>query len=185
MERKRFGNRLAEEFNIPYEKILPFFKKEFATCVKGKADLKKEIIKYFSDWGWTDSAEALLSNWLSGTKANENILEIIDQLRENKINCYLVSDQEKYRAEYITQELNFKNRFDKCFFSCDLGFRKIERDFYSEVLKQIKVSPPEVVFWDDDEKNLNVAKGFGIQAELYVDFDDFIKKIRESFGVGL
>ena len=49
LERKRFGNRLAEEFNIPYEKILPFFKKEFATCVKGKADLKKEIIKYLSD----------------------------------------------------------------------------------------------------------------------------------------
>lgn len=178
-EKKRFGNKLAEDFNIPYDKIQPFFKNEFVLCSEGKADLKKEISKYLVDWGWNKPIEDLLNYWFSGTKVNTKILEAVDVLLRNNVNCYLTTDQEKYRADYILNKLGINQHFNKCFFSCDIGYRKIDSRFFEEILKDIKISPHEIVYWDDDEKNLKVAEKLGIKTELYSDFDGFYEKIRK------
>ena len=42
----RFSQRFSDEFDVPFEKIIPFFKNEFQLCLIGKADLKKELKKY-------------------------------------------------------------------------------------------------------------------------------------------
>ena len=42
---KYFSQRFSDEFNIPMEKILPFFKNEFQLCLVGKADIKTELNK--------------------------------------------------------------------------------------------------------------------------------------------
>ncbi|MFH1612110.1 MAG: HAD family hydrolase [bacterium] len=178
-EEKRFGNRLADDYNIPYEKILYFFKGEFLLCSEGKADLKEEIVKYFDNWGWDKSLDELLKYWFEGTKTKSEILETVDKLKSNGSNCYLVTDQEKYRAGYISNDLNFDKIFDKCFYSCDIGYRKIHKQFFEKILKEINVNPDEILYWDDDDKNLTVANELGIKTELYSDFDSFVKKMQE------
>lgn len=177
-EEKRFGNRLAEDFNIPYEKILPFFKKEFVLCNEGKADLKKEIFKYFADWRWNRPIEDMFDYWFSGTKANEEVLKVADRLRNNGISCFLTTDQEKYRADYILNELGVAKHFDKCFFSCDIGYRKIDVRFFEAILKDTGIPVQETLYWDDDGKNLEVAAKLGIKTELYSGFNDFYEKIK-------
>lgn len=178
-EEKRFGNRLAEDFNISYDKILPFFKNEFSLCSEGRADLKKEIAKYLSDWAWNKPIEDLLDYWFSGAKVNADLLKIVDELRGNGIKCYLTTDQEKYRADYISNKLGLSKHFDKCFFSCDIGHRKTDNRFFEKVLKDINIPAREILYWDDDGKNLKVAKELGIKTELYSGFDNFRQKMKE------
>ncbi len=60
-----FSQRFSREFGVPIEEILPFFENEFQLCLTGKADLKKEISKYFGRWGWKKSIDELFSYWFS------------------------------------------------------------------------------------------------------------------------
>lgn len=172
-EEKRFGDRLSEDFNIPYEKILPFFKNEFILCREGKADLKEEIVKYFNEWNYNESADDLVKYWVEGTFSDKEVLKFVNQLRKKGLKCYLATDQMCYRAEYILKDLGLENYFDKCFFSCDLKCGKEKETFFEKIIQKLQLKPEEILYWDDDEKNVEIAKKVGINAKFYSGLDEF------------
>lgn len=49
LEKNPFSKRLSQKFNVPMEKISPFFQQEFKLCSVGRADLKEEVKKYLAD----------------------------------------------------------------------------------------------------------------------------------------
>ena len=172
---KYFSERLAEEFSVAREKTMPFFRGVFVQCVLGRADLKEEVAKYLYDWKWKRTVDELLEYWFSGEReVDTKLLKYIDEIRTSGIHCYLVTDQEKYRAEYILNAMGLGEHFDGAFFSCGLGYRKSDREFFEEVLKKISnVEPGEVLYFDDDEKNIAVAGAVEISAKLYMSFENF------------
>ena len=88
---------------------------------------------------------------------------------------YFVSDNEKERANYVMNTLGLNDDSDGAFFSYQLGFTKAEPEFFHEVLNQLGADAKDVEYWDDDQKNVDVAKSVGIDARLYVDFEEFKK----------
>jgi len=111
-----FSTRLAKKYNISHKKILPFFQKEFNDCLIGKANLKKEVKKYFAKWGWRKSVDVLLDYWfIKENEINQQIIRSIKELREKGVKCLLATNQEKHRTDYIINNLGFKKIFnDKC-----------------------------------------------------------------------
>lgn len=95
------------------------------------------------------------------------MLEIAKKLREKGVKVCLASDNEKYRAEYLLNEVGLKRYFDETFFSCFLGHTKSEPEFFKAIIKKLNLKPKEIVYFDDDPKNVAVAKKFGINARLY------------------
>ena len=175
-----FSARLHDEFGVPAEAVLPFFKNEFRRCTEGKADLKEELASYLPKWGWEKGADELLRVWFSGERAvNEALLRTVHALRQKGIGCYLASDNEKYRARYVMEVMGLKSRFDGAFFSCDLGYTKANPKFYEEVLKELSLAPGKIMCWDDDARNVSVAKSAGIDAYLYEGMDGFTKRMAE------
>lgn len=174
--RKRLSSKIyAEKYHIPYEKIDPFFRQEFQLCLLGKADLKKEIASYVAEWGEGHTVDIFLAEWfLQENVPEERVLRLVKKLGE-KVPIYLASDQEKYRASYIWREMEFKEYFQKSFFSCHIGYSKHDKEFFEEILRELGVAPSEIMFWDDDPKNIVVAKELGIDAYLYEDYDEFEK----------
>ena len=60
---------------------------------------------------WKGSVNELLSIWFTGERVtNEAILRIVDELRAKGTKCYLVSDNEKYRASYVMNEMGLSQR---------------------------------------------------------------------------
>lgn len=47
-----FSQQYCREFNVPYEKNLPFFQNDFKPCLVGQADLKKVVKPWLVKWGW-------------------------------------------------------------------------------------------------------------------------------------
>lgn len=179
LEKNPFSKRLSKEFNLPMEKISPFFQQEFKLCSVGKADLKEEIRKYLAAWNWQKSVDDILAFWFDGEGAiDERIIKTVGDLRKKGIKCYLVSDQEKYRAEFLLNKLGLDKFFDGRFISCQVGFSKSDDEFFQNVIENISpVAPQKIMFWDDDEKNLEPARKLGIDARFYKNFDEFEKKI--------
>lgn len=175
-----FSDRFSKEFGISKEKILPFFKKEFLHCLAGNADLKEELNKYLAQWGWKKSVEELLEYWFSQERtADQKLLDYIAELRKRGVKCFLQTNNEKYRTEYLWETVGLKSHFDGIFSSSHLGYKKPEQEFWSAIYARMGAPEKDTILvWDDDRENVESAKNFGFQAELYTDFDSFQDKMR-------
>jgi putative hydrolase of the HAD superfamily len=177
-----FSAKISREHHIPEEKVMPFFKGEFQDCVVGKADLKKVIQPYLKEWAWQGTVEDLLKYWFeSEQEIDERILEQINNLKSKGAKCYLATKQEKYRTEYLRKNLGFEDLFDGIYSSCEMGYKKPDKDFFEYINDDLKkgenLKPEEIMFWDNEEANVAAAKGVGWQSHLYDGFEDFEKII--------
>ncbi|HEV8601270.1 MAG TPA: HAD hydrolase-like protein [Patescibacteria group bacterium] len=180
---KRFSEFYTEQFNVPLEKLLPFFQKELDQIQAGKADLKVKLQPYLADWNWSRSVDELLEYWFKVENyIDQKLVESIALLRQNGIKCYLTTNQEKYRTQYLKNVMGMDKIFDGIFSSSSLGVLKPEPGYWEKVLSEIKVNKNEVLIWDDEQETIESAKKFGFNAELYTNFDDYKEKMT-NFGI--
>jgi putative hydrolase of the HAD superfamily len=172
-----FSVQFCQEFKINYGKILPFFEDEFQPCLVGKADLKKKIKPWLKKWNWQKSVDEFLEYWFKAEHHfDERVVELIKKLREAGIKCHLTTNQEKYRTEYMRQQMGFGEIFDTVFSSAEIGFKKPQKEYFAHVLKKIGLRKSEIQFWDDKEKNVEAAAAFGFDARIYKNFEEFEKE---------
>jgi len=170
---KYFSELYAEKNNIDLSRLKPFFTGKFRECQQGKADLKKELVELLPTWNWSGSVEEFIKYWFTtDTDPDSFVLDVVQKLRSAGKRCFLVTDQEKYRAQYLNEQHKFSTFFDKCFYSCDLGFRKSEKEFFQAVVQKTGFQPEEIIYLDDDLDDVATAKELGLQARLYTGIDD-------------
>lgn len=185
---KMFSVRYQEKYNISNDKMLAFFDTIFQDCLVGRADLKEAIKPYLKDWKWDGSIDELLKFWFRAEdKPNLKMIYFIEKLREKGIKCYLMTNQEKYRTEYMKVDMNFDNIFNKIYSSAYIGYAKPDLKYYeavyNEINKEIKVNKDEIIFFDDGKKEVEGAINFGIKAYLYEDFDKFVSILSNNYKI--
>lgn len=169
-----FSVKYCEEYKVPYENIFPFFKNEFQPCLIGKADLKEQIKPYLEKWGWKKSAEDFLEYWFKAEhNIDQRVVEVIEKLKKSGVKCYLATNQEKYRTEYLRNQMGFDKIFDRIFSSAEIGYKKPQPEFFDKIIAEIGLNRGDVQFWDDTEKNVQGAKDFGLDARHYKGFEEF------------
>lgn len=179
-----FSNQLERDYNITSITVQPFFMGVFQDCLVGKADLKEVLPSHLSKWGWKGSVDDFLEYWFKAEhKIDERIIEKIKELQQKGIKFYLATNQEKYRAAYLKNEMGFGDVFDTIYASALVGFKKPQREFFEYIQKDLekqRITKDEVVFWDDQEKNVRAAEEFGWNAKLYKEYDEFEKEIEDN-----
>ena len=173
------SEKFAKDLNVPLEKILVFFKNEFQLCKIGQADIKEVLKKYLPEWGWKKSEDEFLKYWFDyDSVLNEQMIESIKNLRARGISCYLATNNEKNRVEYLSNTLNFKNIFNGIFSSDKVGCQKNQQEFWQQVHNSLgKPDKESVLCWDDEEKNIEAIKNFGFLTEVYANFEEYKNKI--------
>ena len=175
-----FSQILERDYNIPLEKMLPFFTGVFQECMFGQADLKIELEKVKDEWGWKKTIDELLEEWFAfENKPNKEMFALIKRLRENGVKCYLATNQEKYRGDYLRKEMGFDKLFDGLFISAEIGYKKKEPKFFEEVYTSLNeagrmplsvlLEKNEILFIDNEEENIDSAIKFGIDTHLFTD----------------
>jgi len=178
---ERFSIALERDYGISVEKTLPFFNGVFQECLVGNADLKETISPYLADWGWTKGLDAFIEYWFEREhKINSELVEYIQGLRHKGILCFLATNNERYRFEYMLNKMGFKNSFDKTYSSAHLGHKKPNQEFFLKIFTDLKnIKKKEILFWDDRARHIQGAKDFGIHTELYTSFEDFKEKMKQ------
>lgn len=175
-----FGARLARELQVGADATAPFFRGRFLDCLVGQADLKEEIAGYLPAWGWRRSVDDFLEYWFSSEHViNAPLVALLQSYRQQGLRCYLATNQERYRTEYILERKGFAQQFDGAFSSCHVGCMKHDPAFFSQVLERLGVSAQAVLFWDDSPGNVATAQTAGLHAERYSSVADFAQTMRQ------
>jgi len=179
----RFSVQYAKDFGVSPEKMLPFFEGIFHDCLTNKVDIKEVLPEYFADWGWQGTIDELLQYWFKAEhKLNQEIVGIIKTLQDQGIKCYLATNNEKYRTQYLKKDMGLDKLFDDIFSSADLGYEKVDQQFMEKMYTAINkgIEKREVMFWDNENKheNLATAKKFGFSVQHYQNMADFQEKIK-------
>jgi len=106
------------------------------------------------------------------------VVNYIGELRQRGMLCCLATNQEANRAEYMKTQMGFADVFDRLFFSCELGCQKPEPAYFYSIQQKLELESRELLLWDDYQKNVEVARECGWQAELYTRFEAFKERIK-------
>lgn len=177
---EHWSKDLPRTYGITGEMMAPFFQGPFQACLLGKADLKDELARYLPRWGWSQPVEAFIDYWFQRHTIDKELLQYIQQLRQSGLECYLATQQERYRMDYILHTPGLASLFDGAFCSAHLGYLKTNPRFFRAILRElVEKRPAQVLFWDDSAANVATASSVGIQAEVYRDFADFSLRMRK------
>lgn len=153
------------------EPFTRFFQTEWADFVTGKRDLKEYISQNPELWHWGGTADELLELWFRTEDVrNDALLETIRQLRSRGVRCYVATEQEKYRTQYV-REVMFPDEFDGVFSTAEIGYRKTDEKFFLEVLNTLVLDAEDVIFFDDSMSKVAAADKVGLDARLFTSED--------------
>lgn len=170
----RFALYRQRQLGISEEMAIKFFDGPFLACLVGKADLKQAIAPFLRRWKWRGSVDAFLQRWFDEENAvDPRVMEEVGRVRRAGLRCGLATNQERYRLDYLRHAMGLEQAFDAVFGSAEIGALKDDLRFYERVTRQLDVPRQAVLFWDDSARNVQAARAFGWQAELYQGFEDF------------
>ncbi len=182
--KERFLQRFSRDFNVPEQKLWPFFQKEFILCKTGKSDLKEELKKYLPAWGWKKSVEDLMDYWFKGESTlDQTALDYIQSLRAQGVRCYLSTNNEKYRSLYLLHKLKLGEMFDEFFTSAHVGHLKVEPEFWGKIYKFEMGNKREILVVDDSKEIIETARKFGFYGHYYTSLEDLTSAIDELMKV--
>jgi putative hydrolase of the HAD superfamily len=178
---KMFSERYTAEYGIDLSVMLPFFKGPFRDCQLGNADLYTELDKVKDDWGFTGETSELIEYWFSDIipGIDKRLISSVVKLRDNENKCYIATNQEANRAEYLWEDAGLSSYFDGIFASYEMGVKKPEKEYFEYIINKQKVSPTEIIFFDSDPEIVEASNNFGIEAYLYTDYDGLEKKLAD------
>ena len=171
-----FSKHMQKYYLNDTDDMQDFFNGDFRETTIWKEDLREILKPRLSNWNWKMWVDNFLKLWfLTEAKADSRILNLMSKLQEKSIICCIATNQEKYRKKFLLEELWFKEKFDKHYFSCDLQVSKPNQQYFQRIIDDLELLPEEVLFIDDDENNVEAAKNIWINAFWYESFSDIEK----------
>lgn len=170
-----FSRRFSKDFDMPLSEIEDFFHRHFQECLEGKKDMKEVLKLYIRKWEWKKGINALLEYWFDDGTANQEMLEVVKQLRNRNIKLVLCTNNEKYRMDYMIRKLSLDKLFDFIIASHEIGATKPDEKVFRFIIGILGLEPHEMVFFDNDTQHVKAAANAGMQAFVFKGMEDFRK----------
>lgn len=169
LESEYLSKRMNARYGVPVEAFVAALKEVMAVargpgCEDSFVLWKPHLVKL----GLEIAREEFFDFWFSGEKPVPEVLEYVRQLRSRGIKVLILSNNFKERTEYYRTHFPeiFEN-VDKVYFSWETGFVKPDPKAYQNILDEHSLKPEEVIYFDDSEENIEVAKSLGLHAYRY------------------
>lgn len=155
--------------------LLDYYREENVTVRSEGRGREQELVQpYLERLGWAGTAEEFLDaqGEFAGSHVDEKMMAVVGTLRAQGVKCCLATNQGPYQARFLLEKLGWREKFDRAYLSCELGCRKSGAGFWQQVLDDIgremgAINSWEIVFFDDQKENVDLAASFGIQSFLF------------------
>lgn len=163
------STRFEECFGVPNDEFFSVHKEIMSVVRKPNAPSIFSLWQpHFEKWGVALSEEEFLNFWFSGESVNQEALEYVKELRKKGIVVMVVSNNFKERTEFYRSTFPeiFEN-LNGAYFSWKTGHVKPSKEALQFALSEHCLQPSEVIYFDDSQGNVDVAREIGIDGQLW------------------
>ena len=133
----------------------------------GDFDTPEFFSKLKSDLHMVFDEDVFQKKWVSIWKRNfEDMHELIYELQK-KHSLILLSNTNQMHMETYLKEQPILKAFDKTYYSYLLGFTKPNPRIYQAVQQDLRLTPSQIIFFDDKPENVEGACKVGWQAFVF------------------
>jgi putative hydrolase of the HAD superfamily len=137
-----FVTRAHELYGVPKSEFMAFIHGEFKRCTIGALDLEVALVPLLERWQVPVSIPEFIRTWLEYENVIDPVmLEEVRALRASGMPCFVGTNQERNRANFMRLEMGLQADTDGVFASCDLGARKPDRAFFDRLAERLKLEP--------------------------------------------
>lgn len=156
-----------------------FFTEQWADIVYGRQGIEVPLAKTLSDIAPNIGVDELLTYWFRQDSGLEHkLLADLETLRSrSNLGLCLATNQEHRRAAYLWRELEFEHHFDAIHYSAGIGYAKPDDEFFAAVEDRTGFDGPHLLFFDDQERNVQAARARGWQAHVWTGMETFEKAL--------
>lgn len=180
------SERMETKFGIKTDDFVSALKKVMEVARKPNAPDSYDLWKpYFKDWGLNLSKEEFFDFWFSGETLFPELVDYVDELKEKRYKVFILSNNFRERTEYYRQHFpDLFEKFDGTYFSWETGFVKPQIEAFMNILQENNLKPEECIYFDDSEKNIEIAKDkVGIRSEIYKDLEATKRTIESNSSI--
>lgn len=170
---------LAESFGMDYEDIdkIVFGSPSAARAFVGEITEKEHWLNVMKILKQPASEyERIRNEFFAGDMIDHTLVDFIRSLRGKYKTC-LISNAFDDLREYIVRE-KFDDAFDHMVISAEVKVAKPDAKIYHIALKQLGVSPSEVIFVDDFIENIEACEQLGIKGVHFKNAESAIEQVR-------
>ena len=134
-------------------------------------DLDEETVEeHYEKWRENnkinnDKYKNQLINYYKNREFNEEIINLINKLKENNYNIYVLSNNNRAAINYLKNCPEVKT-IDGWVISYEYKLVKPDEEFYKVLFNNYNLKPEECFFVDDKEKNINAGKNLGMNGHV-------------------
>lgn len=174
----KLSERFEKDFGVPTDQFLLALKEIMSIVRQPNAgDTYSYWKPYLKNWKVDLSQEKFYNYWFSAEKEVPELIEYAKELQQKGIKIIILSNNFKERANYYEKAFPFLKEFNGLYYSWKTGYVKPDGRAYEEILESNNLKPEECIYFDDSEKNIEVARSIGIGSYLFVDLKDTKEKI--------
>lgn len=148
----------------------------FKKCLLGEMNVEEHLNELRNDKDYND-IQYLFDNLNISLPLIKDNFEYIKTLYEDGYNLYLLTNMDKNTYSYISNVINLEKYFAGGIYSFKERCKKPDLQIYELIFKRYNLNKSETLFFDDKEKNVLVAKEFGIKAFVFKDLNDIKKQL--------
>jgi putative hydrolase of the HAD superfamily len=170
----------AEKFGLPIEEMNRRHGQTFGTYEEGKITLEEYLDRavFFKERPFTrDEFKAFM---FARSKPYPEMLEFFRGLKKRyKLKTAAVSNEGRELAVYRNEKFGLPGLIDFFVSSCFIRVRKPDADIYRLALDLAQVRTSEVVYVENTEMFVDVARGLGIPTIFHKGFEATVEAFRE------
>ena len=163
---------LKRKLNLDDE-IHADFEKSVVSADRFRKHISKQIGYNLSIGEFEQGWNAIYENLV------DDVHEFLTQLREQNRIIGLTNTNVTHAKIWKEKYKDTLSLFEKVFASHEIGFRKPEPDAYHVCLDYLEMMPGEVIFLDDNIKNVEAARKVGIKSILVKSFDQMTEDLKQ------
>jgi HAD superfamily hydrolase (TIGR01549 family) len=119
---------------------------------------------------------SIVTDFQSFSSIDPSVFDLLDLLGQT-YKLGLISNGSIHTRERLIRE-KLIDYFDAVIISAEVGFIKPNKEIYEKALESLEVLPDEVLYTDDNPKNIVGAERLGIPSVLFTDLDAFITELK-------
>ena len=146
---------------IMYNSIKSNFFSNWDKLDLGKISLEEHFNKCEFPFEIDDKVKYQLLNYYKFRPFNTEVIDIINRLKLNNYNIYVLSNNNKNAMKYL-MNLPLLKSVDGWIASCDYHILKPNAELYQILFEKYNLNPKECFFIDDNNENINTGKRLGM-----------------------